>query len=130
MGAQLRHQPTSSPHGFAATFLRAEGIFGPRVTIFDAAWSYRFIGGGPLGDASGAGYFELGPAFAFVSGAPPAPDHRVLGARASVSFDGYLGPVLLGVTLGYHGGVPLGGPRDAWEGAATSLLRLGLAFDL
>jgi hypothetical protein len=130
LGAQLRVHPTRSPHGFSASFLHAEGVFGPVVSILDAAYSYRFLGGHRLGGASRAAYLDAGPTLAWVWGAPPAADHRVLGARVSVAFDGHLGPLLVGVTLGYHGGVPLGGARDAWEGAVTSLLRVGFAFDL
>ena len=125
LGGEVRAHPTSSAHGIVTTFLQAEGVFGPRVSIFDAAWSYRFVSG-----ASGAGYFETGPTIAFVSAAPPAPDHRVLGGRVSLAFDGYLGPLLMGVTLGYRGGVPLGGPPDGWEGAFTSVARLGGTFEL
>ena len=125
LGGELRAHPTSLPHGFVATFLHAEGVFGPRVSIFDAAWSYRFVSG-----VSGAGYFETGLTIAFVSDAPPAPNHRVLGGRVSLAFDGYLGALLVGVTLGYRGGVPLGGPPDGWEGALTSVARVGGVFDL
>jgi hypothetical protein len=129
-GGDLRLHPTSSPHGLTAGALDGGGLFGPNVSILDAAYSYRFLGGERLHDMQGAAYVDVGPMLAWVSNVGPAADHRALGARASVCFDGYLSILLVGIQFGYRGGVPLSGAKDAFEGAATASLRVGLAVDL
>lgn len=128
-GGEVHVHPYSA-HGFFGGVTGAEGIFGPSVTIIDAGYSLQFLGSPSLKGFTGAGYLDVGPAFAFVSHADPAPDHDVLGGHASVAFDAQIYNVTLGVAFGYRGGVPLSGANDAWEGALTSVLRLGAVFDL
>ena len=53
----------------------------------------------------------------------------MVGGRLSLSVDVQLQNLTFGGFFGYRGGVPIGVP-DAWEGAATFGLRLGLAFDV
>jgi len=128
IGGELRVYPYSR-HGFALAYSHAEGIFGPTVSIADAVYSFRLLGGAPLKGVTGAVYVDLGPSIGFVSHAPPGPDHTVFGGRASVAADLQIYNVTLGPVLAYRGGVPLGGPQDNWEGAVTLMLRAGIAFD-
>jgi hypothetical protein len=128
MGGELRVYP-ESPHGFVLAFNHAEGIFGPKVSLFDAGYSLCLYCSRHIGDVGGGVYFDLGPALGIVKDAPPGPDHSVLGARVSLGADAYLGFFTLGVVAGYRGGVPLGGPPDGWEGAASLLARVGFVFD-
>ena len=129
LGAEVHVHPYSQ-HGFFAAATSAGALFGPEVDILDAGYSWRFLGSSRLRGLTGAGYFDVGPAFAFVRNATPAPTHDVFGGRASVAFDAQLYNVTLGVVVGYRGGVPLGGARDGWEGAFTSMLRVGVVFDV
>jgi len=128
-GGELRVHPYSR-HGLLVGFTHAEGVFGPRVSIIDATYSLRILGGLPLTGLTSAAYLDFGPAVGFVSDAGSAPDHTVLGARASAAFDLQLANFSVGALAGYRGGVPLAGPDDRWEGAFSAMLRLGLVFDI
>ncbi len=128
IGGELRVHPYSR-HGGAVAVTYGGGIFGPDVTLIDAVYSYALIEPVPLRSVSTAVYLDVGPAVGLVSKAGPGPDHTVLGARASVTADLQISVFTLGITTGYHGGVPLGGPVDPWEGALTLMLRGGLVLD-
>jgi hypothetical protein len=129
IGAELRVHPYSQ-HGVVLAYTYAEGIFGPHVSIVDAAYSIRLIGGKPLHGATGALYVDMGPSIGFVSHAPPGPDHTVLGGRVSLAADVQLWNITIGPVASYRGGLPLGGPPDGWEGALTVFLRAGVVLDL
>jgi hypothetical protein len=128
-GGELRVHPYSA-HGFVLGFTQASGIFGPNVTIVDAAYSLRLIGSNRLEGVTGAVYVDLGPSIGFVSDAPPSPNHQVLGGRAGVAADTQIYNVTIGTVVGYRGGAPLGSVTDHWEGAFIWMLRAGLIFDL
>jgi hypothetical protein len=128
VGGELRVHPYS-PHGFVLGYTYVEGPFGPRVSILDAAYSVRLVGSRTLRGVTGALYADIGPSIGIVTDAPPAPDHNVLGARASVAADMQIWNFTIGPLVAYHGGVPLSGAPDGWEGALTFLVRVGLVFD-
>jgi hypothetical protein len=128
-GGELRVHPYS-PHGFVVAYTYAAGIFGPNVSIVDGAYSLRVLGPKKLRDFAGALYFDVGPSVGFVSHAPPASDHTVLGGRVSIAADAQIWNFTLGPVLSYRGGVPLSGAPDNWEGALTVFLRAGLVFDV
>jgi hypothetical protein len=129
IGGELRLHPYS-PHGVVLGYTYAEGIFGPRVSIVDTAYSLRVAGSRRLDGVTGALYVDIGPSMGFVSHAPPGPDHTVLGARVSLAADLQLWNFTVGPVLAYRGGVPLGGPQDGWEGALTVLARAGIVIDV
>jgi hypothetical protein len=122
------HVHPASVHGFFLGYTNAEAVFGPLVSIIDGGYSWRFFGTRRLEGVTGAGYLDVGPAVGIVSDATP--NHTVLGAHVSATLDAHLGFLAVGVVLSYRGGVPAGGPPDAWEGAASSMLRLGAVFDV
>ena len=121
------HLHPRSVHGFFLGYTHGEGIFGPKVTIFDGGWSWRFLGGRRVGGVSGAGYLDVGPAVGLVS--DDNPSHAVAGAHVGLTFDAHLGFFVLGVALAYRGGIPIAGPSDFWEGAASTMLRVGVVLD-
>jgi hypothetical protein len=127
-GAELRLHPYS-PHGFVGGVTHASGIFGPEVTIIDAAYSWRLVGSSRLDGLTGAIYIDLGPSMGLVSRAKPEPDHTVLGGRATLTVDAQLYSFVLGAAVGYRGGVPLTAGTDPWESALTALVRAGIVFD-
>jgi len=126
-GAELRVHPFS-PHGIVIGYTHASVVFGPTVDIVDAAYSLQLIGSRRLRNGTGAVYLDIGPAVGVV-GHPPSPDHAVLGGRATVTGDVHFSNFLLGMTLGYRGGVPTGDVRDRWEGAFCAFIRVGSVFD-
>ena len=128
LGGELRVHPYSR-HGGAFAITYGGGVFGPNVTLIDAAYSYALTAPRPIHGLSSAVYLDAGPALGLVSHAGPSPDHSVLGGRVSVTADAQLAIFTIGITAGYHGGVPLSGARDGWEGAFTAMLRAGLVFD-
>jgi hypothetical protein len=121
------HMHARSVHGFFLGYTHGEGLFGPKVTIFDGGWSWRFLGGRRVGNVSGAGYLDVGPAVGLVS--EDNPSHAVAGAHVGLTFDAHLGYFVLGVAFAYRGGVPIAGPPDVWEGAASTMLRVGFVLD-
>jgi hypothetical protein len=128
LGGELRIHPHSR-HGGAFAITYGGGVFGPNVTLVDAVYSYALMEPRPFSGVSTAAYLDVGPALGLVTKAPPGPNHTVLGGRASITADLQLANFTLGISVGYHGGVPLGGPKDGWEGAFTALLRAGVALD-
>ena len=129
LGGELRVNPWSA-HGILLAYTDAEGIFGPSVNIVDAAYSLRLLSSAKLEGVTGAVYLDLGPSVGYVRGASPTPNHAVLGGRASVTCDLQLANVVVGVTMGYRGGVPVGVEGDPWEGALSAVARLGVVFDV
>jgi hypothetical protein len=119
-----------SVHGIVLGYTHAEAVFGPDVHIVDAAYSLQLIGSRRLRSATGAVYLDIGPAMGFVRDAPPSSPHTVFGGRATVTGDVHFSNFVLGMTLGYRGGVPTGDVRDDWEGAFSAFLRVGVVFDL
>ena len=56
-------------------------------------------------------------------------NHQVLGGRAALVGDVPFSSFTTGLAFTYRAGVPLSGAPDAWEGAFSLALRLGVAFD-
>jgi hypothetical protein len=96
---------------------------------FNTGYSYRFVHGRPLTGLTFALYADVGPALGFVSHAPPAKDHVVLGGRASLADDMQIFNFTIGPIVAYRAGVPLSGTPDPWEGAFTGGVRVGAVFD-
>ncbi len=128
LGGELRVHPHSR-HGGAFAITYGGGVFGPNVTLIDAVYSYALTEPRPLHGVATAVYLDVGPALGIVSHAGPSPDHAVLGGRVSATADLHLALFTVGIAAGYHGGVPLSGAPDAWEGALTAMLRAGVVLD-
>ena len=128
IGGEVRVHPLPM-HGFVLGYTHANGIFGPTVSIVDAAYSLRLVGPRRLQGVTGAIYLDVGPSAGFVYVHHEDPTHAVLGGRISLASDLQLANFTAGAFFAYRGGVPIGAP-DAWEGAVTFGLRLGVAFDV
>ena len=128
LGGEVRVHPLPM-HGFVLGFTQAGGLFGPTVSIVDAAYSLRLQGPHRLRGVTGAVYLDFGPSAGFVYVHPDDPTHTVLGGRVSIGGDLQLANVILGTFVAYRGGTTFGA-GDAWEGALTFGARVGVAFDV
>lgn len=128
LGGEVRVHPLPT-HGFVLGYTRAAGIFGPRVSILDAAYSLQLVGPRRLQGVTGALYLDVGPSAGFAYVHSEDPTHAILGGRLTVGGDLQITNFLVGAFVTYRGGIPIGAP-DGWEGVLTCGLRLGLAFDV
>ncbi len=125
LGGEVRVHPYSAS-GFLAGFQTGAGVFGPSVTVVDAAYSLRAFAPDRLKGVRPALYFDVGPSLGFV--AANGSSHHDLGGRAGVAFDVQFWNLTAGVEAVYHGGLPVDGPSQ-WESSASVGVRLGVAFD-
>src|SRR5262249_37581284 len=116
----------------------------PRATFADATWSFADFSSRRMTGFHGAVSFDAGPSIAYVSPTyfvvtttnPPATStildvapHATIGARISAHVDLFIGPVMLGLVLGYRGGIPTNASsRDSFEGIFFFNAELGAAF--
>lgn len=116
----------------------------PSVGFFDLAYSFADFSSRRLRGFSGAVSFDAGPSLGLVTATyqPAAAQnaasnaavvdidaHATIGGRVSLHADLFVGPVMLGLVLGYRGGVPTNASsRDGWEGLFFANLELGGAF--
>ena len=114
-------------------FLLATGfIDSPRSAFADAAWSFADFSSRRMRGFHGGVSFDAGPSIGYVSAtyvatnaqnaptASPVLDvgsHATIGARVSAHVDLFIGPVMIGLVLGYRGGVPTNASsKDSFEG--------------
>jgi hypothetical protein len=126
-------------------FLLATGFTdSPRAAFADAAWSFADFSSRRMRGFHGAVSFDAGPSVARVSatyvatnaqGAPtlsPILDvgsHATIGARISAHVDLFIGPLMLGLVLGYRGGVPTNASsKDSFEGIFFFNAEIGAGF--
>jgi len=126
-------------------FLVATGFTGsPHSAFFDAAWSFADFSSRRMRGFHGAVSFDAGPSIAYVSAnyvatnAQNAPtdspvldvaSHATIGARISAHVDLFIGPVMLGLVLGYRGGVPTNASsKDSFEGIFFFNAEVGAGF--
>jgi hypothetical protein len=126
-------------------FLFATGfIDSPRSTFADVAWSFADFSSRRMRGFHGGVSFDAGPSIAYVSAtyvatnAQNAPtsspvldiaSHATIGARVSAHVDLFIGPVMLGLVLGYRGGIPTNASsRDSFEGIFFFNAEVGAGF--
>jgi hypothetical protein len=114
-------------------FLFATGFLdSPRSAFADAAWSFADFSSRRMRGFHGAVSFDAGFSVGYVTAtyvatnaqnaptASPVLDvaaHATIGARVSSHVDLFIGPVMIGLVLGYRGGVPTNAsPKDSFEG--------------
>ena len=115
----------------------------PQVTYFDLAYSYVATSSQRLRGTTGAISIEIGPSLGIIGPTYThgtqdwntvitgidVGDHLTLGGRVSTHFDVLFGPFMLGLVLGYRGGVPtIANARDNWEGVLFLDLEAGFAI--
>ena len=116
----------------------------PQVGFFDAAYSFADFSSRRFRGFGGAFSFDVGPSLGLVQATydttppqnapttgpqPDVPSHVTIGARVSMHADLFVGPVMLGIVLGYRGGVPSNASsRDNFEGMFFFNLEIGGAF--
>ena len=116
----------------------------PQVGFFDAAYSFADFSARRFRGFGGAFSFDVGPSLGLVQATydttPPqnAPKtgpildvegHATIGARLSMHADLFVGPVMVGIVLGYRGGVPTNSSsKDNFEGMFFFNLEIGGAF--
>jgi hypothetical protein len=126
-------------------FLIATGfIDSPQSAFFDAAWSFADFSSRRMRGFHGGVSFDVGPSIAYVSAnyvatnaqnatsLAPVLDvgsHATIGARISAHVDLFIGPVMLGLVLGYRGGVPTNASsKDSFEGIFFFNAEVGAGF--
>jgi hypothetical protein len=126
-------------------FLLATGFTdSPRVAFADAAYSFADFSSRRMRGFHGAVSFDAGPSFGYVGptfvatnaqNAPTASpvldvaSHATIGARISAHVDLFIGPVMLGLVLGYRGGVPTNASsKDSFEGIFFFNAEVGAGF--
>ena len=126
-------------------FLIATGfIDSPRGAFADAAWSFADFSSRRMRGFHGGVSFDAGPSVAYVSAtyvatnaqnavtSSPVLDvasHATIGARISAHVDLFIGPVMLGLVLGYRGGVPTNASsKDSFEGIFFFNAEIGAGF--
>jgi len=120
-------------------------IDSPRSAFADAAWSFADFSSRRMRGFHGGVSFDAGASIAYVSatsyvatsaqnGAPAAPaldvaSHATIGARISAHVDLFIGPFMLGLVLGYRGGVPTNASsKDSFEGIFFFNAEVGAGF--
>jgi len=126
-------------------FLLATGfIDSPRGAFADAAWSFADFSSRRMRGFHGAVSFDAGPSIAYVgptyvaTNAQSAPtsspvldvaSHATIGARISAHVDLFIGPFMLGLVLGYRGGIPTNASsKDSFEGIFFFNAEVGAGF--
>ncbi|HEY2366641.1 MAG TPA: hypothetical protein VGH87_09655 [Polyangiaceae bacterium] len=126
-------------------FLIATGfIDSPRSAFADVAWSFADFSSRRMRGFHGGVSFDAGPSIAYVSAnyvatnaqnaptASPVLDvasHAAIGARVSAHVDLFIGPFMLGLVLGYRGGVPTNASsKDSFEGIFFFNAEVGAGF--
>ena len=126
-------------------FLLATGfIDSPRSAFADVAWSFADFSSRRMRGFHGGVSFDAGPSIAYVSptyvatnaqNAPTAApvldvaSHATIGARVSAHVDLFIGPVMLGLVLGYRGGVPTNASsKDSFEEISFFNAEVGAGF--
>jgi hypothetical protein len=130
LGGELRVHPYSIS-GALLAFESGSGLglFGPTLTTFDAAYSFRAFAPKKLEGATLALYLDVGPSIGFVS--VPQGFHHDLGGRVGASLDLQVWNLTLGPELVYHGGDPVDGKGlTQWESSLAFGFKLGVAFDV
>ncbi len=116
----------------------------PRVAFFDAAYSFADFSSRRMRGFHGAVSVDGGPSIAYVGNtyvatnaqnattAAPVLDvgsHATVGARISSHVDLFIGPVMLGLVLGFRAGVPTNASsKDPFEGVFFFNFELGAGF--
>lgn len=116
----------------------------PRVVFWDLAYSFADFSSRRMRGFQGALSVDVGPSVAYVGntfvatnaqGAPtdvPALDvasHATIGGRLSAHVDLFVGPVMLGLVLGYRGGIPTNASsKDSFEGIFFFNFEVGAGF--
>ena len=126
-------------------FLLATGfIDSPRGAFADAAWSVADFSSRRMRGFHGGISFDVGPSIAYVSATYVATNaqnatslspvldvgaHAAIGARVSAHVDLFVGPVMLGLVLGYRGGIPTNASsKDSFEGIFFFNAEIGAGF--
>jgi hypothetical protein len=126
-------------------FLLATGfIDSPRSAFADATWSFADFSSRRMRGFNGAVSFDAGLSVAYVgasyvaANAQNAPTsspvldvaaHATIGARISTHVDLFIGPVMIGLVLGYRGGVPTNASsKDSFEGIFFFNAEVGAGF--
>ncbi len=128
-------------HGFLASTGFTDS---PRVAFFDAAYSFADFSSRRMRGFQGSVSFDVGPSIAYVGNtyvatnaqnattASPVLDiggHATIGGRISSHVDLFVGPVMLGLVLGFRGGVPTNASsKDPFEGVFFFNFEIGGAF--
>ncbi len=116
----------------------------PPVGSFDVAYSFADFSNRRMRGFGGAVSFDIGPSIGLVGSTyepvaaqnamtnSPVLDvasHATIGARVSAHADLFIGPVMLGVVVGYRGGIPTNASsHDNWEGLFFFNVEIGGAF--
>ncbi len=126
-------------------FLVASGFTdSPRVAFFDAAYTFADFSSRRMRGFQGAVSFDVGPSVAYVGSTYVATNaqnatslspvldvgsHATIGGRISSHVDLFIGPAMLGLVLGFRGGVPTNASdKDPFEGVFFFAFEIGGGF--
>ncbi len=117
--------------------------FPSQIGFFDAGYSIADFSSRRFSGFNGSLSFDVGPTIMFVqptytmpgqssSSNAPIPEvggHATIGARVSAHADLFVGPAMIGLVLGYRGGVPTNAsPQDNFEGIFFFDFEVGAAL--
>lgn len=113
----------------------------PRIAFFDAGYSFADFSSRRMRGFNGAVSVDVGPSIAYVGNtyvatnaqnattASPVldvPSHATIGGRLSSHVDLFVGPVMVGLVLGFRAGVPvIASSKDSFEGVFFFQFEIG-----